>query len=117
MPRLVAPGMVDPATAAQARMRQRQAFLGDFKQIAVADPGLEAEPRDIVAQRLALMRVPALGYVPGGVEAGVVVEQPDPKRRQSRQAAPRPAIGATLPGRELLRPSKKARNEEPATSM
>jgi len=46
---LVATGMVDALAAAQARMGERQAFLGDLEQIAIADAGLEAKPRDLVA--------------------------------------------------------------------
>src|ERR1700747_3067984 len=36
--RLVASGVIDMAAPAQARMRQRQALLGDFEQITVLDP-------------------------------------------------------------------------------
>src|SRR5262249_40263556 len=43
MPRLVPPGRVDASAATQARMRKRQAFLGDLEQIAISDFGLEAE--------------------------------------------------------------------------
>jgi hypothetical protein len=50
MTRLVAPGVIDAAAPAQARMRKRQAFLCDFKQIAILDAGLEPEPRYVVAQ-------------------------------------------------------------------
>ena len=53
---LVAADMIDAAAPPQARMRQRQAFLGDLEQIAILDPGLEAEARHVVAQRLALLR-------------------------------------------------------------
>src|SRR5438876_3806048 len=79
---LVAAGVIDVAAAPQAGTRQRQAFLGDFEQIAVSDPGLEAEPRHVVAQRLALVRTPGFDHIPSGVQAGVVVEQSDPERRQ-----------------------------------
>src|ERR1700680_471922 len=45
MAALVAAGMIEAAAPPQARMRQRQAFLGDFEQIAILDPRLEAEAR------------------------------------------------------------------------
>src|SRR5437773_11478982 len=41
---LVAPGMIDAAAPAQARMRQGKAFLGNLEDVAVPDRGLEAEP-------------------------------------------------------------------------
>src|SRR5690242_17812678 len=82
MPRLVAAVMVDAGPAAQPGMRKRQAFPGDFEQIAVPDPGLEAEPRNIVAQRLTLMGGPALRNVPGCIEACIVIQQAHPERRQ-----------------------------------
>src|SRR5215471_1603099 len=44
MTRLVASGMIDVAAPAQARMRQRQALLGDFEKITVPDHCLEAKP-------------------------------------------------------------------------
>src|SRR5579859_370700 len=75
MPGLVPPEMVDAATPAQARMRERKAFLGDLEQIAVADLCLEAKPRHVITQRLALMGVPVPGDVPGGIEADIVIKQ------------------------------------------
>ena len=53
---LVAAEMIDAVAPPQARMRQLQAFPGDLEQIAVPDPGLEAETRHVVAQRLTLLR-------------------------------------------------------------
>src|SRR6516164_2735527 len=94
MPRLVAPEMIDVAAPPQARMRQRYALLGDLEQIAAADLCLEAEPRNLVAKRLPLLRVPMFCDVPGGIEADIVIEQADPERGQRRQPAPRPTIGA-----------------------
>ena len=55
---LVAAEVIEPAAPAQAGMRQRQAFPGDLEQIAIPDPGLEAETRHVVAQRLTLLRGP-----------------------------------------------------------
>src|SRR5882757_9614988 len=79
---LVAAEMVDAAAPPQAGMRQHQALLGDLEQIAVLDPRLEPETRHVVAQRLALRRAPVPDDVPGAIEAGIVVEQPDPECRQ-----------------------------------
>src|SRR5262245_11289613 len=94
MARLVPSGVVDAGPAPQAGMRQRQTFPGDFEQIAVPDPRLETETRHLVAQCLALVRVPALGDIPGGIQTDIVIEQSDPEGRQRRQAAPRGAVGA-----------------------
>src|SRR6266700_1616642 len=57
--------MIDVAATAQAPMRQGQAFPRDFEHEAVPDFGLEAEPRHLVAQRLAFLRGPSLDDVPG----------------------------------------------------
>src|SRR5690349_6028484 len=84
MPRLVAAVMVDAGPAAQPGMRKRQAFPGDFEQIAVPDPGLESEARNVVAQQLALVGGPALRNVPGRIEACIVIQQAHPERRQRR---------------------------------
>src|SRR3954447_25017067 len=94
MPRLVAAERVDAAATPQPGMCQDEAFLGDFEEIAVPDPRLEAEARHVVAQGLALMRAPMLHHIPRGIERHIVIEQPDPERRQRRQPAPRAAIGA-----------------------
>src|SRR5689334_13733418 len=94
MPRLIAAIMVDAGTAAQPRMRERQAFPGDFEQIAVPDPGLEAEMRNVVAQPLALMGGPGLRNLPGRIEAHIVIQKAHPEGRQSRQPVPWPAVGA-----------------------
>src|SRR5437588_12146465 len=51
MPSLVAAELVDPAAAAQARMCQNEAFLGDLEQIAVLEPRLEAEARHVGPRR------------------------------------------------------------------
>src|SRR5713101_9581576 len=95
MPALVAAEVIDAAAPPQSRMRQRHALPGDFEQIAVPDPGLEAEPRHVVAQRLTLPGIPVLDDVPCGVEASIVVEQSHPECRQRRQPSPRYAVGAT----------------------
>src|ERR1700759_5260294 len=50
--RLVTSEMIGAATTAQSRMRQHQTFLGDFEDVAILDPGLEAEMRNVVPQRL-----------------------------------------------------------------
>src|SRR4051794_8669429 len=44
--------MIDMAAPPQALMREPHAFPGDLEQIAILDPRLEAEARDVVAQRL-----------------------------------------------------------------
>ncbi len=49
---------------------------GDFEQIAVPDPGLEAHARHVVAHGLALLRIPVLDDVPRRIEAGVVISNP-----------------------------------------
>jgi len=61
---------------------------GDFEQIAILDPGLEAEARHVVAQGLPFPGIPVLDDVPRRIEAGVVVEQSGPERRQRRQPPP-----------------------------
>ena len=91
---LVTAEMIDVPAPPQPRMRQRQALPGDFEQIALPDSGLEAEPRHVIAQRLAFMSVPVLDEVPGGIKAGVVIELSNPERRQRRQPAPWHAVGA-----------------------
>ena len=73
-------------------MGDRDAFTRELEREAAADLRLEAEPRHVVAQLLQLLRVPVLGKVPRGVEAGIVVEQADPERRQRRQPRPRTAV-------------------------
>src|SRR5260370_41812076 len=88
MPAFVAAEMIGAAALAQAGMGQRQAFLGDLEQIAIPDPGLEAEAGHLDPQGLALMRVPVLGDGPGGVQADIVVEEADPERRQRPQPIP-----------------------------
>src|SRR6476620_2713420 len=52
---LVAAQLIDAAAPPQAGMRQRQALPGDLEQIALPDPGLEAEARNVVTQRLTLL--------------------------------------------------------------
>src|SRR5205085_10742842 len=56
--------MVDMAAPAQACMRQHQAFPCDLEQIAMADFGLEAEPPHVIAERLPLLRGPAVRDFP-----------------------------------------------------
>src|ERR1700727_420737 len=46
---LVTAEMIDVPAPPQPRMRQHQAFLGDFEQIAVPDSGLETEARHVIA--------------------------------------------------------------------
>src|SRR5262249_15515562 len=94
MPALVAAGRIEPVAPAQARMRERDAFARELGYQAPPDLRLEAELRHVVAQLLALFGAPVLDDVPGRIEAGGVVEQPDPERRQRRQAPPRAAVGA-----------------------
>src|SRR6185312_14272270 len=89
---LVAAEMIDAVAPAQTRMREHEAFLGDLEQIAVLDPRLEAKARHLVAQGLAFFRGPVLCDVPGRIEARIIVEQPDPERRQRGQPAPWPAV-------------------------
>src|SRR5206468_8257918 len=55
---LVAAGVIDAVAPPQAGMRQLQALPGDLKQIAIPDPGLEAEARHVVTQCLTLGRGP-----------------------------------------------------------
>src|SRR3954447_6339462 len=69
MAALVAAQVIGAAAPPQSGMRQHQAFPGDLEQVTVADPRLETEPRHVVAQRLALLRVPVLDDVPGSLEA------------------------------------------------
>src|ERR1700738_1036416 len=94
MPALVAAEVIDAAAPPQSRMRQRHALPGDLEQIAIPDPGLEAEPRHVVTQRLTLPGIPVLDDVPCGVEAYVVVEQSDPECRQRGQPSPWHAVCA-----------------------
>src|SRR4029453_11492512 len=61
---LVAAKLIDAATPPQACMRQLQALPGDLEQIAIPDPGLEAEARDVVAQCLPLLRGPVAAHIP-----------------------------------------------------
>ena len=37
-------------------MRQHKALLGNFEQVSIFDPGLEAQARNVIAQRLATIR-------------------------------------------------------------
>jgi hypothetical protein len=48
MAAFVAAEMIDAAAPAQAGMRQLQTFPRDLEQITIPDPGLEAEPWDVV---------------------------------------------------------------------
>src|SRR5437879_13313204 len=68
---LIATDVIDVAAPPQARIRQRQTLLGDFEQIAVPDPGLEAETWHVVAQRLALVGVPVPHNPPCGIQAQI----------------------------------------------
>src|SRR6202790_3042518 len=55
---LIAYKVIDVAAPAQPRMRYCETFLGDFEQIAIPDPGLEAKARHVVTQRLTFVRIP-----------------------------------------------------------
>ena len=141
---LVAAEVIDAAAPPQARMRQRQAFLGDLEQIAVPDPGLEAEARHVVAQRLALLRRSSASRYPrrhrgwrrhrAGRPRTPAAPAAGPTARRRRRAFPDSASAAlrgkssrddwpspTASGaRRATRcscPSKKSRNDEPATSI
>src|SRR6478672_3762052 len=94
MTRLVASGVIDMAAPAQAGMRQRKALLGDFEQITVPDPCLEAKPRHVITQQLTLARAPGSDHVPRAIEAEIVVQKSDPERGQGRKPPPRRAVGA-----------------------
>ena len=59
-----------------------------------ADLRLEAEPRNVVAQLLPLLRGPALHELPAGIERGIVIKETDPIGRQRRNPPPRSTIGA-----------------------
>ena len=50
----------------------------------------------VIAQRLALLRRPVLHQVPGGIERGLLVQQPHPQGRQCAEPAPRAGIRAAL---------------------
>src|SRR5262249_13082561 len=93
--RLVTAVAVDARAALQAGIGERETFAREVEQAAAADRRTEAEPRDLVPQRLPLLGARVLHHVPGGVETILVVEHADPERRQRRQSAPRPAVGTT----------------------
>ena len=71
---LVAAELVDVATPPEACMRQLQAFLRDLEQVAIPDPGLEAEARHVFAQSLTLGRGLLADQIPGRVQAFIVIQ-------------------------------------------
>src|SRR5579863_7955832 len=75
-------------------MRQGKAFLGNFEDVTVLDPGLETETRHIVTQGLSFAGTPGFDDFPCGIETRIVIKQADPERRQSRQPPPGHAVGA-----------------------
>src|SRR2546428_1842763 len=86
---------VEPLAPSKPDASERQRFARNRQQIAAADRGAEAQSWHLVAQLLALFGAPALGEIPRGVEAGVVIEQTNPECRPRRQPSPRAGVGAT----------------------
>src|SRR6185436_8539523 len=79
VPALVVAPVVDVAAARQPALGHPQRILREAQHIAIADLGLEPEPRHVVAQLLPLLCAPVLHQVPGGVERVVVVENAGPE--------------------------------------
>src|SRR5262245_65022673 len=92
---LVMAGAIVPAAARQPLLGESERSVGKIEHAALPDAGLEAEFRHLVAQPLALLGGPVLDQAPGRVERSLIVEEPDPERRESRQPSPRAAVGAT----------------------
>src|SRR6185437_11212622 len=91
---LVAALAVAAVAAMEAGGGNLECRLREIEHRAAAEPGVQARFRHVVAQRLALLARPVLDQIERGVGRGVVVEQPDPKRGQGAQSAPRSAVGA-----------------------
>src|SRR5579883_221903 len=79
---------VEPLSALQTPLGERERRLRKLANAATPDGRLESELRHLVAQPLAFLRAPVFDQIPGGIEHIVIVEQADPKRRQRRQPSP-----------------------------
>ncbi len=87
-------GGVEAIAAREAIAGNLQRFERQFAHRAVAEWKFQRVLRHAVAQGVALGQREVLDQIPGRIEAGLIVEQADPERRQRAQAIPRPAVGA-----------------------
>src|SRR5580704_154631 len=90
--RLVGAVGVEVLSLREPRASERQGFAGKRAHIAAADRRREGKAWHRVAQRLPLLGGPRLDDVPGSVEAGLIIEEADPERRDRRQAPPWAAV-------------------------